>query len=149
MVCAPGCCTKAPGLNTVQHPTLGPAQDNPGAGKTQCRFYSSAAGIFYFFIFIYFLKLFLPWAGPRPHIPFPPDLILYVNLVTMGPVHLSPVTCPQALRYWYSLTPLMHIVTQLCPIDLHNFLGQHQREVSFWVPVNYTSLNELVSMPGL
>ncbi len=49
---------------------------------------------------------------------------LYVNLVAMGPVHLSPVTWPQALRYWYSLTPLMHIVTQLRPIDLHNFLGQ-------------------------
>ncbi len=27
----------------------------------------------------------------------------------MGPVHLSPVTWPLALRYWYSLTPLMHI----------------------------------------
>jgi hypothetical protein len=66
----------------------------------------------------------LRWAGPRPHIPFPPDLILYVNLVAMGPVYLSPVTWPQALRYWYSLTPLMHIVAQLRPIDLHNFLGQ-------------------------
>ncbi len=62
--------------------------------------------------------------GPRPHIPFPPDLILYVNLVAMGPVHLSPVTWPQALRYWYSLTPLMHIVEQLRPMDLHNYLGQ-------------------------
>jgi hypothetical protein len=41
-----------------------------------------------------------------------------------GPVHLSPVTWPQAIRYWYSLTPLMHIVAQLRPIDLHNFLGQ-------------------------
>jgi hypothetical protein len=97
--------------------------------------------IFYFFLF------FLRWAGPRPHITFPPDLFLYVNLVAMGPVHLSPVTWPQALRYWYSLTPLMHIVAQLHPIDLHNFLGQ--RVVSFWVPVNYPSLNELVSMPGL
>ncbi len=29
--------------------------------------------------------MFLRWAGPRPHIPFPPDLILYVNLVAMGP----------------------------------------------------------------
>jgi hypothetical protein len=68
----------------------------------------------------FFFLLFLRWAGPRPHIPFPPDLILYVNLVAMGPVHLSPVTWPQALRYWYSLTPLMH-VAQLRPIDLHNF----------------------------
>ncbi len=74
--------------------------------------------------FFFFLKLCLRWAGPRPHIPFPPDLILYVNLVAMGPVHLSPVTWPLALRYWYSLTPLMHIVAQLRPIDLHNFLGQ-------------------------
>ncbi len=72
----------------------------------------------------FFFKDVLRWAGPRPHIPFPPDLILYVNLVAMGPVHLSPVTWPQALRYWYSLTPLIHIVTQLRPIDLYNFLGQ-------------------------
>jgi hypothetical protein len=49
-------------------------------------------------IFLYIL--FLRWAGPRCHIPFPPDLILYVNLVAMGPVHLSPVTWSQALRYW-------------------------------------------------
>jgi hypothetical protein len=61
----------------------------------------------------------------------------------------SPVTWPQALRYWYSLTLLMHIVAQLRPIDLHNFLGLYQRVVSFWVPVNYPSLNEVVSMPGL
>ncbi len=60
--------------------------------------------------FFFFFKDVLRWAGPRPHIPFPPDLILYVNLVAMGPVHLSPVTWPQALRYWYSLTPLMHKV---------------------------------------
>ncbi len=73
---------------------------------------------------MFFYILFLSWAGPRPHILLPPDLILYVNLVAMGPVHLSPVTWPQTLRYWYSLTPLMHIVTQLGPIDLHNFLGQ-------------------------
>ena len=66
--------------------------------------------------------MFFRWAGPRPDPTshFPPDLILYVNLVAMGPVHLSPVTWPLALRYWYSLTPLM----QLRPIDLHNFLGQ-------------------------
>jgi hypothetical protein len=30
-------------------------------------------------IFFVFLKLFLRWAGPRPHIPFPSDLILYVK----------------------------------------------------------------------
>ncbi len=80
--------------------------------------------IIYLLVDFFFLFLFLRWAGPRPHIPFPPDLILYVNLFAMGPVHLSPVTWPQALRYWYSLTPLMRIVAQLRPIDLHNFFGQ-------------------------
>jgi hypothetical protein len=43
----------------------------------------------------------------------------------------------------------MHIVAQLRPIDLHNFQAKYQREVSFWVPVEYLSLNELVSMPEL
>jgi len=71
-----------------------------------------------------FLKFVCVGQVPHPTSHFPPDLILYVNLVAMGPVHLSPVTWPQALQYWYSLTPLMHIVAQLHPIDLHNFLGQ-------------------------
>ena len=106
---------------------------------------SSSIGIFFFFFLIC-----LRWAGPRPHIPFPTrPHFLYVNLFAMGPVHLSPVTWPQALRYWYSLTSLMHIVAQLRPIDLHNFQAKYQRVVSFWVPVDYPSLNELVSMPGL
>ncbi len=43
----------------------------------------------------------------------------------------------------------MHIVKQLLPIDLHNFQVKYQRVVSFWVPVNYPSLNKLVSMPEL
>jgi hypothetical protein len=44
----------------------------------------------------------------------------------------------------------MHIVAQLHPIDLHNFQAKYQRLVSFWVPVNYPSLNELLaSMPEL
>ncbi len=43
----------------------------------------------------------------------------------------------------------MHIVAQLRPIDLHNFQAKYQWVVSFWVPVNYPSLNELVSMPEL
>ena len=89
------------------------------------------SGCLHFELFFFF-KLFLRWAGPRPHIPFPPDLILYVNLVAMGPVHLSPVTWPLALRYWYSLTPLMHIVAQLGPIDLHNFLGQIPESSQFF-----------------
>jgi hypothetical protein len=69
-------------------------------------------------------KIFLRWAGPDPTSHFLPTSFLYVNLVAIGPVHLSPVTWPQALRYWYSLTSLMHIVAQLRPVDLHNFLGQ-------------------------
>ena len=43
----------------------------------------------------------------------------------------------------------MQIVAQLSPIDLNNFQAKYQRVVSFWVPVNYPSLNELVSMPEL
>ncbi len=43
----------------------------------------------------------------------------------------------------------MHVVAQLRLIDLHNFQAKYQRVVSFWVPVNYPSLNELVSMPEL
>ena len=100
-------------------------------------------------IFFFFFKFVCVGRVPDPTSHFPPDLILYVNLVAMGPVHLSPVTWPQALRYWYSLTSLMHIVAQLRPIDLHNFQAKYQRVVSFWVPVDYPSLNELVSMPGL
>jgi hypothetical protein len=100
----------------------------------------------------FFLKkktLFALGGSPTPHPISSQTSFLYVNLVAMGPVHLSPVTWPQALRYWYSLTPLMHIVAQLRPIDLHNdFKAKYQRVVSFWVPVNYPSLNELVSMPG-
>ena len=41
----------------------------------------------------------------------------------------------------------MHIVAQLRPIDFHNFQAKYQRVVSFWVPLNYPSLNKLVSMP--
>jgi hypothetical protein len=43
----------------------------------------------------------------------------------------------------------MHIVAQLRSIDLHNFQAKYQRVVSFWVPVNYPFLNELVLMPEL
>jgi hypothetical protein len=70
---------------------------------------------------IFFLKIVFALGGsPTPHpISSRPNFCMY-----MGPVHLSPVTWPQALRYWYSLTLLMHIVAQLHPIDLHNFLGQ-------------------------
>jgi hypothetical protein len=70
-----------------------------------------------------FFILFLRGRVPDPTSHFLPTSFLYVNLVAMGAVHLPPVTWPQALRYWYSLAPLMHIVAQLRPIDLHNFLG--------------------------
>jgi hypothetical protein len=33
---------------------------------------------------ILFLKLFLRWAGPRPHIPFPPDLIFVCKFSRHG-----------------------------------------------------------------
>jgi hypothetical protein len=72
----------------------------------------------------FFLNFVCVGRVPDPTSHFLPTSFLYVNLVAMGPVHLSPVTWPQALRYWYSLTPLMHIVPQLRPIGLHNFLGQ-------------------------
>ena len=37
--------------------------------------------IYFMSLYIFFFKIvFLRWAGPRPYIPFPPDLILYVNL---------------------------------------------------------------------
>ncbi len=81
---------------------------------------------------------------PTSH--FLPTSFLYVNLVAMSPVHLSPVTWPQALRYWYSLTPLMHIVAQLRSIDLHNFSGQISESSQFLgaskIPLlEWTSLN--------
>ena len=48
-------------------------------------------------------------AGPWPHIPFPPDLILYVNLVAKGAPKFFKTLAP-SLQYWISLTSLMHIV---------------------------------------
>ncbi len=56
-------------------------------------------------------------AGPRPHIPFPPDLILYVNLVAKGALKtLAPRLTVLDIPYFadaYSRT--------VRPIDLHNF----------------------------
>jgi hypothetical protein len=60
--------------------------------------------------------MFLRWAGPRPHIPFPPDLILYVNLVAMGPVHLAPSITVLVFPYSadaYSRTTASYRLTQL------------------------------------
>jgi hypothetical protein len=60
-------------------------------------------------------------AGPRPHIPFPPDLILYVNLVAKGAPKFFKALAPRLLTvldipYFadaYSRTAR--------PIDLQNF----------------------------
>ena len=83
-------------------------------------------------IFFFFLNFVCVGRVPDPTSHFLPTSFLYVNLVAMGPVHLSPVTWPQAIWYWYSLTPLMHIVAQLRPIDLHNFLGQIPQSSQFF-----------------
>ena len=59
-------------------------------------------------------------AGPRPHIPFPPDLILYVNLVAKG-----------APKFFKTLAPRLTVLDipyfadaysrTVRPIDLQNF----------------------------
>ncbi len=56
----------------------------------------------------------------RPHIPFPPDLIMYVNLVAKG-----------ALKFLKTLAPRLTVLDipyfadaysrTVRPIDLHNF----------------------------
>ncbi len=51
--------------------------------------------LFSFFIY----KLCLYRTGPRPHIPFPPDLILYVNLVAKG-----------ALKFFKTLAPRLTVL---------------------------------------
>ncbi len=54
--------------------------------------------------------------GPQPHIPFAPDLILYVNLVAKCFNTLAPRLTVLDIPYFadaYSRT--------LRPIDLHNF----------------------------
>jgi hypothetical protein len=47
----------------------------------------------------FFFNCFCVGRVPDPTSHFLPTSFLYVNLVAMGPVHLSPVTWPQALRY--------------------------------------------------
>ncbi len=39
VVSAPGCCTAVPGSNPARHPSLGSAQENPGAEKYRSRFF--------------------------------------------------------------------------------------------------------------
>jgi hypothetical protein len=53
----------------------------------------------------FFLIMFVQ--GESPHIPFPPDLILYVNLGAKGAPEFIKPLAPTA---WASLTSLMHIV---------------------------------------
>jgi hypothetical protein len=71
-------------------------------------------------IFIFLNNFCLYRAGPRPHIPFPPDLILYVNLVAKG-----------APKFFKTLAPRLTVLDipyfadaysrTVRPIDLHNF----------------------------
>ncbi len=44
VVSASGCCTAVPGSNPARHPSLGSAQENPGAIKIGADFSSAAAG---------------------------------------------------------------------------------------------------------
>ena len=72
----------------------------------------------FFFIFI---KLCLRWAGPRPHIPFPPDLIFVCKFSRHGsssPVtsHLAPSITVMVLPDFadvYSRTTASYRLTQL------------------------------------
>ncbi len=58
-------------------------------------------------------------AGPRPHIPFPPDLILYVNLVAKG-----------APKFIKTLAP------RLTVLDIPYFADAYSRTVR---PMTYTT----------
>ncbi len=59
-------------------------------------------------------------AGPRPHIPFPPNLILYVNLVAKGAPKFFKTLAPRLteLDILYFADAYSRTVR---PIDLHNF----------------------------
>ncbi len=51
---------------------------------------------YYYYYFFFFLIVFALGGSPTPHPISSRPHFLYVNLVAMGPVHLSPVTWPQA-----------------------------------------------------
>ncbi len=74
----------------------------------------------------FFILLFLRLGGPRPHIPFPPDLIFVCKFSRHG--SSSPVTSHLAPSITVLVFPdsadAYTVVAQLSPIDLHNFLGQ-------------------------
>ncbi len=59
-------------------------------------------------------------AGPWPHIPFPPDLILYVNLVAKGAPNFLKTLAPRltVLDIPYFADAYSRTVR---PIDFHNF----------------------------
>jgi hypothetical protein len=92
--------------------------------------------------------MFLRWAGPWPHIPFPPDLILYVNLVAMGPVHLSPVTCPPDSANAYSRTTASYRLTQLFrqKLESSQFLGASKLPLLEWTSLNAGTLTHTYSV---
>ncbi len=61
---------------------------------------------------------------PVPHIPLPPDLILYINLVAKGAPKFSKTWSPSGLLYCTVLDipyfPDVYSRT-VRPMDLHNF----------------------------
>jgi hypothetical protein len=62
--------------------------------------------------------------GPRPHIPFSPDLILYVNLVAKGAPKFF-----KTLAHRLTVLDIPYFADAYSrtvrPIDLHNFKGQY------------------------
>jgi hypothetical protein len=76
-------------------------------------------GFMHFRLYLFY-NFCLYRAGPRPHIPFPPDLILYVNLVAKG-----------APKFFKTLAPRLTVLDipyfadiysrTVRSIDLHNF----------------------------
>ncbi len=54
-------------------------------------------------------KRVLHRAGPQPHIPFPPDLILYVNLVAKG-----------APKFFKTLAPRLTVLDIPCFADAYS-----------------------------
>ena len=73
-----------------------------------------------FYLFLFFKDYVCKGGGPRSNIPFPPDLILEVNLVAKG-----------APKFFKTLAPRLTVLDipyfadaysrTVRPIDLHNF----------------------------
>jgi hypothetical protein len=111
-------------------------------GLLQISFCSLQKGIRYRMQIFFFF--FCVGRMPDPTSHFPPDLILYVNLVAM--VDNLSVLRPGSPSITVLVLPDF---AASYTVDLHNFRAKYQRFFSFWVPVNYPSLNELVSIPEL